>query len=423
MAYTLISMIGTGMYKTEENFEGYKETDYFFNNEKHFKTRLFMQAVLECNDKPINQIILLGTNTSSWDCLIDKDNDEREETISLWDSLFDQCESKEKGIRPLGISEENRGKLEAYLSERFGIQVLIRLHTDKIDDNTAKELFECYAEVTEIANKDNDILFDITHGFRSMPVLLYQSLQYSLSLSNDRDVEIIYGELDLIDKAKGYARSLSSYWNYSELSSALKIFENKLDGFKLADLIAKDWEKVSKTIKRFSEIVQTNFALQIFDVARQMKNALASYPQNAPSWLNKVKEVLESICTFVDEKNKAKSLYRYSEFLYAHKLNVQAIITLQIAVEVSIVSKYGEEKNLGDYDWWQNTGRSKLNGIKDDNWKELGNPLTNLEAFRNQIAHGGGQNRDGGYPNANNIPNIYKSGQRGVETLLKYLDL
>ena len=34
-----------------------------------------MQALLEGKYKNINQIIILGTNTSSWDCLIDKDND------------------------------------------------------------------------------------------------------------------------------------------------------------------------------------------------------------------------------------------------------------------------------------------------------------------------------------------------------------
>ncbi len=67
MPYTLISMIGTGMYKTLKDFEGYKKTDYSFGGGKHFNTRLFMQALLECKYKDINQIILLGTDTSSWD--------------------------------------------------------------------------------------------------------------------------------------------------------------------------------------------------------------------------------------------------------------------------------------------------------------------------------------------------------------------
>ena len=41
----------------------------------------------------------------------------------------------------------------------------------------------------------------------------------------------------------------------------------------------------------------------------------------------------------------------------------------------------------------------------------------NLESFRNQIAHGGGTNRDGHFPQASNIPSIYKSGIRGIKNL------
>ena len=102
MAYTLISMLGTGN-KTEKNKEGYSVTDYSFNNTSHFTTRLFLQAVLKSR-KDINQIILLGTNTSSWDYLVDAVNDEREETFSLWSDLYDQCESKEKGVSPIGVT-------------------------------------------------------------------------------------------------------------------------------------------------------------------------------------------------------------------------------------------------------------------------------------------------------------------------------
>ena len=72
---------------------------------------------------------------------------------------------------------------------------------------------------------------------------------------------------------------------------------------------------------------------------------------------------------------------------------------------------------IGNYDWWQDEGRTILNKIKSNNWKEIGGPLSNLESFRNQIAHGGGTNKDGNFPQAANIPNIYKSGSRGVENL------
>lgn len=423
MSYTLISMVGTGMYKSDKNFEGYLETDYTLGEDMHFKSRLFMQALIECKYKDINQLVLLGTDTSSWDALVDKDNDERDETIELWSDLFDQCESKERGVFPVGVSRENLDKLETYLSGRFGINVVIRTHTHKIDGDAVEELFSCYTDVTSIVKKDNDILFDITHGFRSMPVLLYQSLQYSLSQTTNRSVEIVYGELDMHDRKKGYARNLSKYWHYSELSIALNVFNTKLDGFKLAELINPYWSAGSKAIKRFSEIVQTNFALQIADVAKQLKNALAQCNENVPSWLIKeVNPILKEVCALVDENSMAKTLYNYSKFLYDHHLHVQAVITLQVAVETSIVEKFGTEANIGDYEWWQKEGKDHLYNLKGGSWKELCKPLTNIEVFRNQIAHGGGKNKEGNFPMAANIPNIYKSGIRGIENLFAALE-
>lgn len=419
MAYTLISMIGTGMYKTSKDFEGYKETNYSFK-EKHFKTRLFMEAILQMQDKTINQIILLGTDTSSWDCLVDKDNAERDETIELWDSLFDQCE-KTADSEPLGVSRENLDRLEKYLSERFKTEVIILCHTQNIDGNTLEELFDYYTSVANKVRKGNDILFDITHGFRSMPVLLYQSLQYSLSQEN-RKVEIIYGELDINDKSKGCARDLSKYWSYSELTSALNVFKSKLDGFKLAELIEPYWEKGSKAIKRLSEIVQTNFAFQIEEVCRQIKNALDKFPTDeAPKYLDSIKTFLKEICNLVDEEATSKTLFKYSQFLYSHNLNVQAIITLQITVEAAIVEKYASSERFGDYDWWKEEGKGRLDKQKSNHWKKIGVPLTNLEHFRNQIAHGGGKDKDGKYPHAANISSIYESGKKGVEKLLEIL--
>ena len=238
---------------------------------------------------------------------------------------------------------------------------------------------------------------------------------------------IVYGELDLVDRSKAYVRDLSNYWDYSELSIALNIFKTKLDGFKLSELISSSWSSGSKAIKRFSEIVQTNFSLQILDVIPQIRNALAKYPANAPSWLESIKPILEEICKLKNEKFMARTLYNYSQFLYEHQLNVQAVITLQVAVETCIAEKYGEE----NYEWWQETGRKELNKLKfpnnheygSNNKKQIGLPLNNLENFRNQIAHGGGKNKAGNCPQAANIPGIYESGIRGIKNLFELLGI
>ena len=400
MGYTLISSVGTGMYR-----EGYRQTTYVFPNDEKIQTHIFLNAILQAKYKEVSKIILVGTATSGWDMLIDV-NDE------LW---LRACEEKENG----GVSGELIADIEKYLSEKKNIPVVVKCHSDVIDNNTSLDIFNQYNSIVpEIA--DENILFDITHGFRSMPILLYQALQFSIAQNPKvKNVEIVYGEY-IDSKKESYVRNLSSYWLYSQISDALNIFKEKLDGFKLADLIEPEWKEGAKAIRRFSEIVQTNFSLQIVEVGRQIKNAIEKCPENAPKWLDGVRGFMAQIHAGISAQPVHKALLKYAELLYDRKLNVQAIITLQVAVETFIAEKEGLPENIGNYEWWQCEGRGKLNEIKRRHPKEIKIPLTNVEAFRNQIAHGGGRNRDGNFPQAANLPNIYKSGIRGIENLFKF---
>lgn len=399
--YTLITSLGTGI-TTGGN--GYQKTKYVFPDKKECETNLFLKAVLEVGYKEISKIILVGTKTSGWEMLAE-DNEE------LWDKISSAREEK-------SITDELIKELENYLSEKLKITVVIKCHTDKIDEDTSLEIFNIYNSIIpEIT--DENILFDITHGFRSMPILLYQALQFSVSQNPKiKNVEIVYGEYVKKDECS-YVRNLSSYWKYSQISDALTLFKEKLDGTRLAELIKSDWSAGSKAIKRFTEIVQTNFCLQFIDVSRQMKNAISKYPANAPEYLNDVKIILEELCKLVNEKYQSRTLYNLSKYFYEHKLNVQAVICLQVGVEVCECEHQQCQNYIGNYDWWQDYGKQGLQVTKKNNFKEIGTPLNNLEGFRNQIAHGGGTNRDGNFPQATNIPFIYESGKRGLENLFK----
>ena len=399
--YTLITSLGTGG-NTEG--KGYRTTKYVFPDKKECETNIFLKAILETGYKEISKIILVGTRTSGWDMLAE-DNEE------LWNKVFAARENNT-------MTQELINELQKHLFEKLSIPVVIKCHTDKIDSDTSLEIFNIYNSIIpEIT--DENILFDITHGFRSMPILLYQALQFSVSQNPKiKNVELIYGEYNDNDK-KSYVRNLSNYWKYSQISDALTLFKEKLDGTRLAELINNDWSAGSKAIKRFTEIVQTNFCLQFIDVSRQMKNAISKYPENAPEYLNDVKNILEELCKLVNEKYQSRTLYNLSKYLYGHKLNVQAVICLQVAVEVCECEHQKCENYIGNYDWWQEHGKQGLQVTKKNNFREIKNPLDNLEWFRNQIAHGGATNREGNFPNAANIPNIYESGKRGLENLFK----
>lgn len=408
MAYTLISSVGTGMYK-----EGYRKTVYKFPDGQKFETQLFLNAIFECKYRDIKKIILVGTRTSSWDALI-KDFDDGGDTEKLWETIYNECSSKN------GITDESIKMLSDYLKKEYGMDVVLKIHTDKVDLDTSEEVFSCYKSlVPEIAD-DSDVLFDITHGFRSMPILMYQTLQFVFANNAGRKVELIYGEYIQSEKIS-YVRDLSKYWELAQATDAVSVFSKKLDGNKFADMMEPYWKDGAKVIRRISDTVQTNFSLQIVETIRNIKNVLKNYPENMPSWGAEVKQEMEKFLQLLDETSQAKTFYNYAQFLYEKHLNTQAIITLQVATETAIAEKYGDESKIGDYDWWQGTGKNSLRDIKDNDSK-MQKSLGNLERFRNQIAHGGGKNRLGGFPKAENMPSIYESGKKGVEMLFEYLE-
>lgn len=408
MKTTLISFVGTGL--QSKNGDGYENTNYVFPDGTKIETHIFLNALLKAKYRDFTKIILVGTKTSGWDMLVEDDE-------NLWLKVRD---AKEKKL----ISNEIISEVEKHISQKIGIPVIIKCHADVINNETSQDIFDLYSSIVPEINDEN-ILFDITHSFRSMPILLYQALQFSVSQNSKiKNVEIVYGEFKTEEKLS-YVRDLSSYWKYSQISDALYVFEQKLDGFRLADLIQDEWETGSKAIRRFSEVVQTNFCLQITDVAAQLRNSLKKYPENAPKWLGKVRNSVSNILKTIDvgDKNLSGALLSFSKFLYERKLNVQSVICLQVAVETRICEHENSEDKIGNYDWWQEHGKKILHKIRNNNSKEIENPLKNLEYFRNQIAHGGGRNKNGNFPHATNIPNIYESGLRGVENLFRELSI
>ncbi|MCR5765241.1 MAG: TM1812 family CRISPR-associated protein, partial [Treponema sp.] len=307
---------------------------------------------------------------------------------------------------------------------------------------TSQEVFKVYRSIIPDINLDpeNDsILFDITHGFRSMATLMYQALQFSFS--KIQNIELVYGEFISRDQIS-YVRNLSSYVPYAKAADAISIFNSKLDATNLISCIKAEWPDGADALEKFSKVVQANFSLQIQETLNQINNAIKALPAEKSTILQDVVDALQPICNLRDER-MSRTIYNYARFQYEHGLIVQSIISLQIAVETAIAERYevkdaaGNNTSIGDYLWYyggyryDNSGNKitikaigspKLKAIWNTNMK-MKQKLRNLEHFRNQVAHGGARNPDtGGFPLVQNLAAQYTSGKEGVELLFRYLD-
>lgn len=410
--YTLITLVGTGMYKKQG---GYQKTTYIFEDNRQYETKLFYEAILKSNYKPIKKLIFVGTYTSAWDKLIDENSDEQ-----LWTNVYAQVDSTgvyaDSDLVPL---------IQEHLKKRFSVEVEIFIHTNKIDFDTTENIFNVYSSIIPFIEKDNNILFDITHGFRSMPILMYQALQFASSgKDNLKNVEIIYGEF-IPNSTNSYVRNLSNYWHYARITEAISIFKSKLDGSILAPLLEKQYESYSKVIKSISNMVHTNFSLQIIEVLKQIKNVLKEAYDIPPFWFSEINSFLEHFYKKIySNKSDSRILYNYANYLYENKLNTQAIISLQLAVETACAEKSDKPKeNKGNYNYWQNQGKY-LKKRKLSGQSEIQYHLHILEVYRNQIAHGGARDKNTeAFPSADGVTKNFRSLADHVNKFLLLLDL
>jgi CRISPR-associated Csx2 family protein len=430
--YTLISSLGTGMSRN-----GYEPVTYQFPNEKEYTTSLFLEAILKTGSWPIKKVILIGTRTTSWDALIP--NRDSNENVNFWQKILEECENKETGI-----SNESVAELEAMLpiwydDAKFKI---MPPHADKISFGEVEDVFSVYMNLPDELEPGTDILFDITHGFRSMPLLIFQSLQINTSKIQGRNVKLIYGELDgLVDGKKiSCVRDLSKYWEYYEVTAAKKLFEEKFDGKLLADKLSPYWENGAKWLVRFGKIVECNFSLQMPDALKQLKNTLKDYDgKQKPQWVSDVRNDLDAVykkLTGNAQKNYpvAGIVWEFSKLLQEKELITQAVIALQVVVETAVAERY-DPSQIGNYNWFNGyteyvEGRLQRNsGVGHDYLEKIRKQnntmninLFKIEWLRNQIAHGGGKDKKGNYPHGANVPSILKLGNAAVLKLFELLE-
>lgn len=419
MSYTLIASIGTGMYKkTENDSTGYRLTRYQFPDGKNLTSRLLVFSLLESKNWDIDQVILIGTKTSSWDALLAKDCEKNEQISNTWLQLVDECESTDRG----GVTDESLTTLAFLLKDQYGIDFSLHAHASIIENETLKDIYPFYQSLANEIFPGNSILLDVTHGFRSMPMFLYQSLRFfTITDTFPRKVSIVYGEF-LPDKAISIIRNLSNFWEFSEAAEAFELFKATFTGNRLASLLESFWPEGSRWMKGYSNLVKSNYVLQIKQSIAQLNNALVvANLEKYPIWGAEVIAYCRNLSIkFAKCRQLSEYILVFSYLLEENNLMTQAIIALQISVETRVVESKYDIKKIGDYAYWKADGGP--NAFKKD-FQHNNNQkiLFELEAERNKIAHGGGMEATTSPPRCDGIINREKLAKyrAGVVALFK----
>lgn len=370
----LISFLGTGSW--DKNRREYRTANYRIDN-KEYERSFLADALTE--HYGINTIIMIGTVKSMW------------EELYLKFCKKNNIQPDEEYYTELGtISETANSKSALELPQKEKIEevlgadsqvVLIKygLNEEELNYNIAKIL-----GVEKYLKNGDEVYVDITHSFRSLPLLLMNTLIHlqNISKKNIKINHISYGMLE-VARELNYVPvvNLNKLLEVNEWISASYSFSEFGNAYKISKLLETIDKNASSRLQDFSNAKNLNHmrALQT-SVTKLAGIDFDNMPPIAKMTVAPVvKEFISSIGKFRSTSEFQYKLAKWHRdkhnYFAAYLTLVEAIVTY--VCEVCLFDDTSETD--------RNEAKKKLRN--NDNFNELSEIYTNLNRTRNYLAH------------------------------------
>lgn len=380
MSRVLISFLGTGPRKDdqkerEHSLRRYKETKYRLDNEIYEGS--FVSSAI-CEHYDIDRVIMIGTPHSMWEEVYRWFADHKGIPLDE-DKYFEIAEHCDNANEKSELSIPYKEVIEKCLGVNSRI-VLIRygLTREEQDENTRLIL-----EIEKELKTGDEIILDISHSFRSLPLMIMSLFMYLQEVSRKQVAisHIHYGMFEAKD-SDGVAPivEMNQVLKINQTISGAYSFKEYGNAYRLADMVNEYDSSLAAKLRNFSNVLNFN---HLSAMRNEVKNlsAVTSFGSDMSSKI--IEQVVrEFISKLKGCKSNAEFQYRLAVWQYEHKNYSSSLISL-----VEAIVTYVCEKNGGD--WLSKDGRDmakeKLKkGLVSKKLKEC---YSKLRKMRNSIAH------------------------------------
>jgi len=249
----IMSVLGTGLYEPVIYGDSTEENAFFQISliEKYHED-------IKVSDGNFTIFLTSGAKKSNWNDRIYSDIDVSR--TSKW----------HEHIRKAVVKDHVKKGLESIINEKFPDLVASKkIHIVDIKDGKSKEeIAELFDKIYKNINDNEDIVFDVTHSFRSIPILVITVLNYAKALKNISVKGIFYGAYEAAvlngEKKEAPVFDLTPYDDIIEWANAAREFEKYGDASYMSQLI--------KNKKRWMSISQRKEIAPIEGIVKAMDN-------------------------------------------------------------------------------------------------------------------------------------------------------
>lgn len=322
-----LSFLGTSFYH-ETNYitEGQKEEDVQ-------PTRFIQEATIRhfCHDFCQNDEIIIFTT---------------EGALNNW--------QEEEHWNPFNKKNEFYSSLKTRL-ESLNLKCSFRNENIK-DGKTTTELWEIFEKVFGLLKPGDEITFDITHGFRTLPMFNMVLINYAKLLKNITVKGIYYGNWEARyesgDKVFSPIWDLKDFDLLQEWTNNANIFIKTGNAMPLASLIPNNnHSEIKEGLENFSKFILVNRGMDILkgETMLNLKNALNNYEeekQNSP--LNPI--ITKIIHEFDNyEEDNPMNGFLAARWAIKNGLIQQAATLMEEAVTTFVLYEIGQKEHVTDF--------------------------------------------------------------------------
>ena len=209
---TLISLIGKSRLDPQT---GYCTANYQYPDGKTRAVPFFGLGLKDCIHP--DKLILVGTRGSMWDVFFDHQNVQDESILALIDAVPAERVTQAMLTAPA-----------QQLSARFGIPV--RCLLIPYAENEAEQA-QILLELAGAVQPGENIVLDVTHGFRHLPMLALVAARYLKYVRRVSVQDVYYGALEMTDKQNGVTPvlNLGGLLHMLDWVEALAVYEHSGD--------------------------------------------------------------------------------------------------------------------------------------------------------------------------------------------------
>lgn len=275
--------------------------------------------------------------------------------------------------------------------QKMNLPFIVNTIKNLPDGNTEEEIWEIFERVFNELQDDDELYFDLTHGFRYLPMLVMVLINYSKFLKNTTVKSITYGNFDSRNRETNEAPiidllplSALQDWTYAAgqfLDSGnvdkLQLLCNKelKPILRNAQGTNKNATNLRTFVKYLNEVIserQTCRGMNIIksENFKKLKGVSEQMDSIIIAPLKPVFNKIKQSMTFFDENENIRNGFSAAVWCYQNGLLQQSATILQEFVITYICARHGIKiDDETQRDWVTSAFTIKFNNIAKSDWK------------------------------------------------------